>query len=908
MSFKTLQKKIKDKKAKVGIIGLGYVGLPLAVEFAKAGVSVTGIDVTREKVEKLLKGVSYIQDVPSKELKQVINDKTFKPTTNFSKLKDADAVIICVPTPLRKSRDPDLSFIVSASESLSDNISKNTLVILESTSYPGTTREILLPELENRGFKGGRDVFVCFSPERVDPGNKTYGIVNTPKVVGGIDENSTKLGAELYSLIVDEVVTVNTCEEAEMVKLLENTFRAVNIGLINEMTQLCGKFGLDIWSVIKAASSKPFGFMPFYPGPGLGGHCLSEREFVTVRNSSRVKSVEMRDLYNKYSKDNENGILRPSGENLQALSFDLRTGTSCWKNVSALSKRSFTGEMVTINTDLGRSIRVTDRHPMVVEKKGRLGLKYAGEIREGDEIPYLKVYEQKKTSDEIDLIEELFKAGRCSPEIYKLNKIKVKPLKSSFREFKDIIHSQLNEFGIDYSARHEFIRGNYMYLEYFLKIEDRLPFKREDLVLYTGRGRITKVPAVIKLDGDFLRLAGYYVAEGCITEDKSIRTRFSFHEDESELIEDLKKILDCHGIKYSEFKDKGCRTRHIKVSSRIFGFLLKDVLNCGTDSYNAAVPREVFEMEKERIMQFLSGLLRGDGWVTVSKNSAAIGFGTCNENLLNEIILLLHQIGIYPSKKTQNAKKQTKPLSVLRIFGSEQVDKIKHILSAADRRKIRKADNKSSKTVKKYKFREKANYILLKVTGIVREKVENCNVYSMEVNDTHTFVSTTGMIVHNCIPVDPQFLAWKAKTSSFYPHFIDYAEEINRSMPEYVLTRISNLLNKDKKSANGAKIHMMGVSYKKNVGDMRESPAYEIAQMLIDSKAKVTFTDPYVRSFMNLKRIPEKNVKYGSYDCVVIVTAHDKVDYGRMVNEAKNILDCRGVTLGMKGKARIERI
>ncbi|MFW6172157.1 MAG: nucleotide sugar dehydrogenase [Elusimicrobiota bacterium] len=431
MSFKKLKEKIKKKKVKVGIIGLGYVGLPLAVEFAKNGVEVTGIDVSEDKIKKLKSGKSYIQDVSSKDVKNLVEKKLLKPTGSFKTIKNLDAVIICVPTPLRKSRDPDLSFIVDASERVAKNLSSHTLVILESTSYPGTTREILVPNLEKKGFKTGRDVFVVFSPERVDPGNKVYKIKNTPKVVGGINKDSVRLAADLYSHIVEAVVIVNSCEEAEMVKLLENTFRAVNIGLVNELTLLCDKFNLDIWNIIRAAATKPFGYMPFYPGPGLGGHCL---------------------------------------------------------------------------------------------------------------------------------------------------------------------------------------------------------------------------------------------------------------------------------------------------------------------------------------------------------------------------------------------------------------------------------------------------------------------------------------------PIDPQFLSWKAKTSQFYPHFIDYAEEINRTMPGFVVGKINYVLNELKKSVNGSKILIMGVSYKKNVGDTRESPCIEIVKQLNNLNAKLYYSDPYVRRFMDVKRIPISKIDFSKYDCTVIVTDHDRFDYQKIVDKSNAVVDCRGVTLDLKGKSKIVRI
>ena len=269
-----LKEKIVRHKAKIGVIGLGYVGLPLAMEFSKAGFDVTGIEIDKDKVRMINQGEGYIQDIKQSELEELVKNNRLKATADFSVLKEMDAVSICVPTPLRKTRDPDISYIISAVEEVAKYLRPGQLVILESTTYPGTTREVILPRLEARNLRVGRDFFLVFSPERVDPGNKIYTIRNTPKIVSGITKKCTSIAVTLYEQIIDEVVPVSTTESAEMVKLLENTFRIVNVGLVNEIVLICDRLKLDTWEVIDAAATKPFGFMPFYPGPGLGGHCV----------------------------------------------------------------------------------------------------------------------------------------------------------------------------------------------------------------------------------------------------------------------------------------------------------------------------------------------------------------------------------------------------------------------------------------------------------------------------------------------------------------------------------------------------------------------------------------------------------------------------------------------------------
>jgi UDP-N-acetyl-D-glucosamine dehydrogenase len=267
-------KKIEDRAACVAVIGLGYVGLPLAVEFAKAGFRVIGIDVDAVRVGRLKRGESYIKDIPSEDLQKIIADGRFVATTALSFLAEADACCICVPTPLGKTKDPDVSFILQAARAVKSSLRRGQLIVLESTTYPGTTRELVLPMLEEDGLKVGVDFGLAFSPERIDPGNPTYGLKNTPRVVGGITPACTQMAVALYGQIVARVMPVSSVEAAEMTKLLENTFRIVNIGLVNEIAIMCDRLGINVWEVVEAASTKPYGFIPFYPGPGLGGHCI----------------------------------------------------------------------------------------------------------------------------------------------------------------------------------------------------------------------------------------------------------------------------------------------------------------------------------------------------------------------------------------------------------------------------------------------------------------------------------------------------------------------------------------------------------------------------------------------------------------------------------------------------------
>jgi len=271
---KKLIDKIKDKSAKIGVIGLGYVGLPLATEYAEKGFAVTGFDIDEKKVKSINRGKSYIDDIPDRRIRPLVKAGLLKATTSEKSMGRMDCISICVPTPLSKTKDPDISFILAALDWVKKYIHKDMLIVLESTTYPGTTEEVIKPRLEESGYKVGRDFYLAFSPERVDPGNATYTTQNTPRVVGGVTPQCTRIAKAYYEAVIPNIHPVSSTQAAEMVKLLENTFRSVNIGLVNEVALMCNRLGLDVWEIIGAAATKPFGFMPFYPGPGLGGHCI----------------------------------------------------------------------------------------------------------------------------------------------------------------------------------------------------------------------------------------------------------------------------------------------------------------------------------------------------------------------------------------------------------------------------------------------------------------------------------------------------------------------------------------------------------------------------------------------------------------------------------------------------------
>lgn len=371
--------KINNKTAKVGVVGLGYVGLPLAVEKANAGYQTIGFDVQEQKVKMVNEGKNYIGDVVDENLKKIVEDKVLRATTDFSFVKDVDTICICVPTPLDLYKQPDLSYVVDSTKSVAQYLHKGMLVILESTTYPGTTEEVLKPILEESGLKCGEDFFLAFSPERVDPGNKDFNTKNTPKVVGGCTEACTEVAAALYRNILEgDIHTVSSPAVAEMEKILENTFRNINIGLANEMAILCNRMGIDVWEVIDAAKTKPYGFMPFYPGPGLGGHCIPLDPFYLEWKAKEYDyhtrlietSGEINDSMPEFVLDNVMKILNKNKKALNGAKV-LLLGVA-YKNDIDDSRESPAFKVIELLEKNGADLMVNDPYCPISKYKGKV--------------------------------------------------------------------------------------------------------------------------------------------------------------------------------------------------------------------------------------------------------------------------------------------------------------------------------------------------------------------------------------------------------------------------------------------------------------------------------------------------------------------------------------------------------
>jgi UDP-N-acetyl-D-mannosaminuronate dehydrogenase len=929
-------KLITEKSARVGVIGLGYVGLPLLAEFARNGFDSTGFEVDETKAAEINAGRSYIGDVPSSAIKELVEAGRLHATTEFEHLKTCDAVIICVPTPLRKTKEPDVSYILAAAEEIKKSLRRGQLIVLESTTYPGTTDEVLLPMFEETGLKLDTDFLLAFSPERVDPGNPQFQTHNIPKVVGGCTDASTEAAAHLYSQIVHEVYAVSSARVAEAAKLLENTFRAVNIGMANEMARLCYALGIDTWEVIRAAATKPFGFMPFYPGPGIGGHCLVGDEIIVVRDARGEQVRSLADTFEEQISDPRTRKF-PAGEGeviykpeLKALSLDQATQLPVWKPVRYLFRRQTVGSIVTVTTSDNRRLTLTDQHPMLVsDKTGNVRQVFARDLVAGDRLPIHRP-PTPLVGGAADVVENrtLDLLPLLPPEL--ISKIRVRLITGTWQTHRAALRKRLSA-----SAVQEFVRQDYVPLGDYLALEKAggLKLAHETLRLYTGRGpSMTSFPAVLQLTPNFARLLGYYLAEGCTsTERGRERVRLSFHRKETDFISDVCSLLDTElGLKASLHHSSRDQVTHIRVASSVFGWLLTSALKCGRRSTDMRVPDVLMSATPLHRSELLKGLLRGDGDVYVrtdeqsyKKNgktyrhrnvTAEVGYFSSSPQLFQQVIYLLQGLGFTPTFKRSKPHLQMKgrtQLLRMRDWLGAKGGKLEEYFAASRR-------DSASKT-----FKQAGYLTTVPVKSVeIKDAREPIQVYSIEVDDTHTFATSYGIYAHNCIPLDPHYLSWKARQHGFDSRFIGLAEEVNSRMPEHVVQLVADGLNDAEKPLKGSRILLLGVAYKKDISDVRESPALSIIDLLRAKGALVSYHDPFVAevSFDDahtqgsgdpLQSIALTDEELRASDCVVIVTDHSQINYRRVTELAPLIVDTRnalGGELRRQSRARIIRL
>jgi UDP-N-acetyl-D-mannosaminuronate dehydrogenase len=913
-----LKTRIASHDALVGIIGLGYVGLPLALALSEERFTVLGFDVDPGKIDAIATKQCYIKHLDGARLNAAVDSGRLTATTDFDRLAEPDAILICVPTPLTVQREPDMRYVEATAREIATRLRPGQLIILESTTYPGTTEELVRSILEapqggqdedrpSPALTCGSDFFLAFSPEREDPGNPNYGTTNTPKVVGGVDEVSGDLAQLLYDQIISKTVRVSTARAAEAAKLTENIFRAVNIALVNELKMVYDAMGIDVWEVLDAAATKPFGFMRFNPGPGWGGHCIAGHEWLRVRGAGCCGVYRAKDLFKRLGSQHP-AVVTPGGiyvdpDGLEALALDPDTGEVDWFPVKTFYRGRFEGNAVTISTQDRRQLTVTDEHPMLVWNGSFFAVKPADSVAVGDVLPLLSDLGDLSGSPVVDLIDVV------APE--KRTRVWVRIPDCHWSEYEEVLKSA---FG--WTIR-DSIRSDALRLDRFLEIEHQLNVNRIGLRLLTGMGPARREwPATITCTPDVARLLGYYLAEGCITEEKNAtRVRWTFNRDEAAYIEDVASILQHIGFQSTRYDDATWHSTTLKVSSLLLASLL-DAWGCGRRSEEMRIPELFFSLSPDHKIQLLTGLLRGDGdvWAregesTYVKNgreythqnaTAVVGYFSSSPVLLEQVVHLMQDLGFQPRYK--------KGLPQIRIQGAKSIEQLAPIMAGAKGARLDRVKEARRRRVTSLSDQPSlAPGLRTTQVACAESSPYQGWVYSMEVEQASTFTTSSGIGVHNCIPLDPFYLAWKAREYGTPTRFIELAGEVNVRMPDYVVSKLTLGLNSQRKAVNGAKILILGLAYKKDIDDPRESPAFEIIDLLLELGADLSYHDPYIPTAPTMRTWPDLPQMHSvdltpealaSTDAVVVVTDHTAVDYDLIAEHAPLIVDTRGVYRG----------
>jgi UDP-N-acetyl-D-mannosaminuronate dehydrogenase len=892
-----LIEKITTKEVWIGVVGLGYVGLPLTLTFCEAGFRVVGFDIDENKIDTIRSNKSYISTIQSDR----IANCTFYPTSNFSILENMDVIIITVPTPLNEYRQPDLSYVRNVVNQLKQYLCKNQLIILESTSYPGTTREEICNVIQKAtGKVVGRDYFVAFSPERENPGSKIP-IKQIPKLVSGITKKCLERVQVLYQQVFDKVIPVDSVEIAETAKILENTYRAVNIALINEMRYLCEQMGIDIWKVVEAASTKPFGFQKFTPG-FVGGHCLDGKSKLFLIENKEHKIVDFGPYVDSLNcrKEIVNNTEFFYPENTKCLSFNISDKSITYEKVNCFSKRKFIGNMIDINCHYGYSLRVSDLHPMLIEEKG-IQIKYAKDIKSGDLLILNKNLPKQNfwNSMNLDILEYL------DPSVYP--KVRVKLKTGSFKDYKDTIKKKIGNLRI---AMNYFI-SDYLPLEKYLELEKDLNIPRSNLYLCRGSGpSFSKFPCIIFVDKDFARLIGYYLSEGCVLNNgDSLKTAFTFNSTEFEYIEDVVSILKTKfELKPLVFKDKNFKATCIRIPSYFLGFLFENILKCGKNCYEKQIPALFYNASSDLKFELLSGLFRGDGGSYIfsgkqkdakgriyNKTSASINYFTSSPNLFQQIGLLLKDFGVIPKIQKRDG--------LLSLSGPEDLENAKKLFGEIRKSLFETYFNNLQKRIIYDYVKDYGNYYALKVKDIMIEP-SNTFVYSAEIENNHTIITSNGLIVHNCISTDPTYLTYRVKKFECKSRLISEAEAINWGQPKYIATKICEILGRHILLPE-ANILILGVTYKPDIDDIRESGVLRLMDYLEEKGLIIDYNDPYIpilkrdgdifKTLHSYSITPRYDNLCG-FETIIIAVNHSCYNYEAIVSNSKRVVDITNAT------------
>ncbi len=815
---------IKNGEITMCVVGGGYVGLPFAALYADLGAKVFVCNRDQKKVDVTNAGKTYIYEIGLDELvKSAVNRGNLTATTNVGDaVAKSDIIFITVGTPVKPDGFLDDSQIKEAAKTIGASMKKGSLIVLRSTVNPGTTENVLLPVLEeSSGMKLG-DFGLADAPERLQEGKALEGLRTEATVVGGdkFHKKSAEITAGVFDTLNVPVSIVSYPTTSEFSKFVWNYLLDAAISNAQIIAQISEKIGVDFMEV-RTTANMDNRIRMMVAGPGSGGSCLDSNEFVFFNNEKKVSATTIGSYVDDTIKNNGvNVIEKPT----KMLSFDLKTGKAFFAPVKALTKRKHK-KLLEISTSMGRKINVTPDHPMIVYKNG-FRTKLANDIVIGDKMPIISSFSEHRKPEEIDIINHL--------DGYKTN-AKVKPKNFGLADNKRKLDKILKKTGVRLGKRREIFGCNFLPLELFLKIENQAGFKRKDFEVYTGMGRITKIPAIIKVDENFSRLIGYYLSEGWLNKDKSLRVGFAFNKKESAYINDVCKILKKLGVKYS-INDNGKNVKVIKISSKIFGAVVKDVLQCGTNSNDKKIPQFFYRAGKELKENLVSGLFRGDGSIVFSNQGpyVSIEWATTSRKLFEGALFILHSLGYFPSIGKMHTAKTKSETFRLRVSMKEDVERLSKLFGA-NKNKIAGFYKNREKTIKSTGFENMGNFGLVRVKA-VKELNGNFNVYSADVEGTHTIVSSGGLVVHNCFPKDVAAMFALAKKVGIEKNSLKSVELVRvingPVMAEHVVSLIEDALEEKKIEMKNAAVGILGLAFKGETDDTRESPALTVVAIL----------------------------------------------------------------------------
>src|SRR5260221_6892134 len=821
------------------VVGVGYVGLVTGACFSDLGNKIIALDISEKRIENLRNGILPIYEPGLKEVvERNVKANRLSFTTNYDEaLKDAEFVFICVETPEGVDGEADLQYVRMAAESIAQNMDHPLVIINKSTVPVGTGDWVASIVRENQPKPIPFSVVSC--PEFLREGQAIRDFFNPDRtVLGSTDKDAAHRVAQLH-LALRAPIVVTDLRTAEMIKYASNAFLATRISFINEIANICEALGADVKEVAQGMGyDKRIGHHFLEPGVGYGGSCFEGTEIVFTLNSPNVATETLETVFNKAGQayqGNTVQVIVPKDK--RVLAFDLETGKARLADVTAITRRPFSGTMVNIGTSMGRSVRVTADHPVIIRADDGFKIILAGQVAPGDQLMALTELPNVEAPQALNLI-DLLRGTDLEQDVY------VSPKDQAFTQqyakFARHVPPEMLKFP------QEIKQDNRMSLRLFRYLSELnvLNVAPENLQLYTAKGAATKIDAVIPVDADFLRLCGYYLAEGFISMETGRagavwhRIGFSFHQNEAEYINDVQRILARYGLKFSQRVATNANTT--VVSSRVFAWLLRDVLKCGVRSEDKALPRLAFNVSPELRHELIRGAFSGDGALTPVQDGTnmMLEYATVSKHLADGMTLLLQTVGIGPSIRVRWMSKSKQPAYILRVSGYDQLVMLKHVFGEKRHQQMESILGGYKRHIKQRGFSRFGPYAAVTVLAIEYEQVET-TVYSLETS-TNTVIASSGFVMRNCFPKDVKALAYMAQVNGTHPELLQAVMGINDTQRRQIVIKLQDMLG----SVEGKTIGLLGLAFKENTYDIRESPALHIAAALNELGAKVRGYDP----------------------------------------------------------------